>query len=617
MTQLRSIDISELDFDQIKANLKTFLQNQAEFTDYDFEGSSLSVLLDVLAYNTHYNAYLANMLANEMFLDSAVKRSSAVSIAKHLGYTPASTRSARADLTITVNSPPGNPSTITLDAYTPFSTSINGNSFTFYNVESNSISPVAGVYRLDNVQVVEGSFSSLNFIVNTPGPDEKYEIPDSTIDTSTLKVTVQASASNTTIETYTLSNDISNVISTSKVYFLEENPGGRYEIYFGDGIIGKKLTTGNIVTVQYLRSLGAGPNTSNTITASFSTTSIAGSSNVNISVNSNPSGGREKETLTEIKFRAPKINAARNRAVTTSDYEGLVSSIFSDAESISVWGGEDNIPPYYGKVLISLKPYDGFTITQATKDNIVTQLRNRKVLAIQPEFIDPEYFYVNLTVNLIFNKNLTTKTSNEISTIVNSTITNYFSTDLQKFNKDFNKSKLTKLILDSDSSIDSVIILVKLQKRPSIVLNAVNTFTESNSIKFNNGLVPGTVTSSRFFTLTSNTIVLSKITDLPSTMPPSDTGSGTLRLLNATNNSILSPNIGTINYGTGEILISSLSPTALPNNLFDFRITGTVQERSHNIDVNRNQILLLDTSTSDPAVGKEAGLTINVSQLSV
>ena len=197
MTQLRSIDISELDFDQIKANLKTFLQNQAEFTDYDFEGSSLSVLLDVLAYNTHYNAYLANMLANEMFLDSAVKRSSAVSIAKHLGYTPASTRSARADLTITVNSPPGNPSTITLDAYTPFSTSINGNSFTFYNVESNSISPVAGVYRLDNVQVVEGSFSSLNFIVNTPGPDEKYEIPDSTIDTSTLKVTVQASASKT------------------------------------------------------------------------------------------------------------------------------------------------------------------------------------------------------------------------------------------------------------------------------------------------------------------------------------------------------------------------------------------------------------------------------------
>ena len=616
MTQLRALDISELDFDDIKANLKAFLQDQSEFTDYDFEGSGLSVLLDLLAYNTHYNAYLANMLANEMFLDSAVKRSSAVSIAKHLGYTPASTRSARSTVTINVNNPSGSPSTLTLNAKTPFSTSINGNTFTFFNLESTTISQVSGTYTFPNVEIVEGSLANFAFAAATPGPDEKFELPDADIDTSTLKVTVQTSVSNTTTESFVLSTDITGVTSTSKVFFLEENPTGRYQIFFGDDVLGKKLIVGNLIRVEYLRSSGTNANTSNNITTLFTTAAIGGSSNVTITVNSNPFGAQEKDTLTDIKFNAPRVNAARNRAVTSTDYEALIKANFTDAESVSVWGGEDNDPPIFGKVLISLKPFNGFTISQSTKQNIIDEiLKNKKVLAIQPEFIDPEFFYVNIVANINFDSTATTKTASEIETIVRSIITNYFSSDLQKFNLDFNQSKLTKLILESDTSISSVIMLLKLQKRFIITLNSLNSFIEDNSIKFQNGIKPGSLSSSRFFVTSGNASILSRIVDIPSVMPPSDTGSGTLRIVNASTGVLINQDIGSVNYGTGTVTITGFTPTALPNNITDFRITGTVQETSHNIQVYRNQILLLDDSNLNAAAGREAGLTVNVTAI--
>lgn len=616
MTQLRSLDISELDFDDIKNNLKAFLQNQPEFTDYDFEGSGLSVLLDVLAYNTHYNAYIANMLANEMFLDSAVKRSSAVSIAKHLGYTPRSARSARATLDVTVNAPTGLPSTLTLDARTPFTTTLNGNTFTFYNTEAVTITPSGDNYTFQNIEVVEGSLASFNFAVSNPGPDEKYEIPDTNIDTSTLVVTVQTSSSNTTSETYVLTNDTTNVTSTSRVYYLEENPTGRYEIYFGDGILGRKLINGNIVKTTYLRSSGTGANSSNNASVSFTTSTIGGSSDINITVVSNPATASEKDNITSIKFNAPRVNAARNRAVTASDYEALITSNFSDAESVSVWGGEDNVPPKYGKVLISLKPFEGFNISQATKDVIINNiLKSKKILSIQPEFVDPEFFYVNLIVNIDFDSTATTKTSSEIEAIVRSTITNYFSTDLQKFNRDFNKSKLIRLILESDSSISSAIILIKLQKRNTLSLNSVNSFTGDEKIKFENSISPGTLSSSRFFTLSGNNTVLAKISDIPNVMPPDPSGSGTVVIQNSSTNAILNRNIGNVNYLNGEVVIDGFTPTALPNTVNDFRVTASVQESSHNLQVNRNQILVLDETTRNAAAGRDAGLTVNISSI--
>ena len=609
-----NLRIAELDFDTIKSNLKTFLQAQPEFTDYDFEGSSLSVLIDILAYNTHYNAYLANMLINEMFLDSAVKRASAVSIAKHLGYTPRSAKSARALLNVTVNNPTGNPATITLDRYTPFTVSLNGTSYSFYNLQPITVSKlISGEYVFSNLEVVEGTPLSISYVVANPGPEEKFEIPSTTVDTSTLLVTVQTSATNTSSSAYVISDNIANITSNSRVYFLEENPFEKYQVYFGDDVTGKKLTVGNIVTIRYLSSLAQNANSSNLTTQTFTTTSIAGSSNVTISTVTNPRGGSDKETIGSIKFNAPRSYAARNRAVTSSDYETLISSNFLDAESVSVWGGEENDPPYYGKVLISLKPYYGFTISQATKDSIIeTILKDKKVLSIQPEFIDPDYGHVNLKVYVTYDSKSTTKTSSQIENIVRNTITSYFATQLQKFNKNFNKSLLINNILKSDASIESVLTTIKLQKRFNVTLNKLNSFYENDVIKFQNAILPGSLTSTRFLVNFSNTTTSSKIVDIPNTMPPDNLGNGTLRLVNAESGSILESNVGTVNYGTGLVNIFGITPIGLPNNLFDFRLTGTIQETNHNLQVSKNEILVLDDSDNNAFAGLEAGLTVNV-----
>lgn len=611
-----NLRIAELDFDTIKSNLKTFLQAQDEFTDFDFEGSGLSVLLDVLAYNTHYNAYLANMLMNEMFIDSAVKRASLVSLAKSLGYTPRSAVGSKAVVNITVNNPPGSPTSLTLDRYTPFTTSIGGNTFTFLNTEEVTIAPVAGVYTFIGVEITEGSLVDNSFVVAAPGPDEKFELTDINVDTETLLVTVQTSSTELSSNTFNLFVDTTNVVSTSKVYFLEENPNGKYQIHFGDGVIGKKLDVGNIVRARYLSVSGSASNISNNIAQTFSTTSIGGSSNVNVSLVTKSRSGANKESISSIRFNAPRVNAAKNRAVTAVDYETLIAANFTEAESISVWGGEDNIPPIYGKVFISLKPFEGFVISQSTKNQIASQiLNNKKVLAIQAEFVDPNFFFVNLTVNVQYDSSATTKSSSQIRNIVNTAISSYFSSDLQKFNKDFNKSKLLKQILDSDTSIANVIMLIKLQKRNTINLNELNTFTGDDTIKFENALQPGSMSSTRFFVASGNTTVLARMIDIPDTMPPSDTGTGTIQIRNVATNAALNTNVGNVSYATGIINITGFTPTSLPNNISDFRLTASVQESSHNLQVNRNEVLVLDTTTQNASAGREAGLTINVSAI--
>jgi len=619
MAQLKNLDISELDFDNIKRNLKTFLNDQNEFSDYNFEGSALSILIDLLSYNTHYNAFIANSLANEMFLDSAVKRSSAISIAKHLGFTPTSTRSARATVTLVVdspNDPVADPSTITLPERQSFSTNINGTERNFFNLESKTITPVAGEYKISDLQIVEGIPKDLTFASSAPGPDEKFELPDTDIDTSTIKVQVQESNSDTTTTTYNLTVDTSNVTSTSEVFFLEMNPSERYEIFFGDDILGKKLTSGNLIKVKYLKSSGELANSADTADISFTTGSIAGGTSNITEVPSNPTGGRNADSITDIKFKAPRVNAARNRAVTASDYKALIEANFADAESVVVYGGEDNVPPKFGKVIISLKPFDGFSISQTTKDSIITSvLANKKVMAVQPEFIDPEFFFVNLVVNIDYDSTATTSSKATISSLVTQTIDDYFNNNLQKFNKDFEKAQLIKNILDADTSIRTVIILIKLQKRTTVNLGTVNTFTEDDSFKFESPLQPGTVSSSRFFSLVSNTTTLVNITDVPDTSPPDDSGTGTLVLRDVNNQNILNNNKGNVNYSTGEISITDITPTALPNNVTDFRITASVQETGHNIKAERNQILVRDKTLVNASAGRSAGLTVNVTEI--
>ena len=610
MTNLR---ISELDFDTIKTNLKTYLQAQSEFTDYDFEGSGLSILLDVLAYNTHYNAYLANMLANEMFLDSAVKRSSVVSIAKHLGYTPRSVTGSTAKLNLTVNAPTGTPASLTLDRYTSFSTTINGVPYSFLNTEPYTIQPSGGVYSFSNIPVKEGKILEFNYTVGTPGTEEKYEIPNSAVDTSTMLVTVQNSSTDSTVTAFTLATDITSVTNTSNVYFIEENTLGNYQIYFGDGIIGKKLTAGNIIRIQYLVSVGSASNVSGSISQSFTADStIGGSSSISITTVSNSTGGAEKESIASIKFNAPRSNLSKNRAVTKSDYSAIIKAQYSQVESISVWGGEENTPPTYGKVFISLKPFSGFTIDDNVKTDIKnTILKERQVLTVIPEFIDPDYIYSNLIININYNKNLTTLSASQISNLARTTITNYFNNELQQFERPFYYSQFLENLNSINDSVLSVLAELKLQKRIAPVLNVSNAYIDANKLKFNNRLHPGELQSTRFFVVRDGVTITARLKDVPSTMPPDYNGTGTVRLYNVNDDTDLG-SVGTINYASGEVLITNIVPVGFPNNQFDIAITCGVQEANYNILAARNQIVVLDDNTEFVSTSRLPGLTINV-----
>jgi hypothetical protein len=452
---MSNLRIAELDFDQIKTNLKTFLNAQTEFTDYDFEGSGLSTLLDVLAYNTHYNAYLANMVVNEMFLDSAVKRSSAVSIAKHLGYTPVSARGAVANLDIVVTNPSNLPASLTMDRYTPFTSTVDGTVFTFLTTEAKTAARVGSTYTFTDVDVTEGTLLSYSYVVSDITPAAKYEIPSEAVDTTTIKVSVQTSSSDTTTTTYSLSTDITGIDDTSEIYFLEQNPQGKYQIFFGDGVLGKSLTFGNIITIQYIVATGSVVNVSSTITQSFTAgTTIGGSSSIAITVNSNSTGGADAESITSIKFNAPRLFAAQNRAVTPDDYKALIYSKFPAAQTVSVWGGEDNNPPVYGKTYICIKPKDANKLTNQQKELIASEILNpRSVVSITPEIVDPEYFNIKVTSFVHYNPKETSKTASQIETIVKNAILTYDENELQKFDGVLRYTKLTGIIDQSDPSI--------------------------------------------------------------------------------------------------------------------------------------------------------------------
>lgn len=608
---MSNLRIAELDFDQIKTNLKTFLQAQSEFTDYDFEGSGLSVLIDLLAYNTHYNAYLANMVVNEMFLDSAVKRASAVSLSKHLGYTPRSARGAMAVVDITVTDPAGTPSELTLNKYSSFTSTIGDSAYTFLTTRDYTIVPVDNEYIFNDVELVEGRLAEFTYVVVTPGPGEKYLIPNKDVDTSTLTVTVQESATDLTLTSYTLATDITLLDSTSEVYFLEENAQEKFEIYFGDGIIGKKLSTGNIVTLRFLISSGTGANTSSGITQSFVSSTSIGGGTTTVSTVSNSTGSVEKEDITSLKFYAPKFYTTQNRAVTKQDYTTLIQQNFTKASSINVWGGEENDPPAYGRVFISLLPSSGYTITEEDKAFISsTILADRSTLTISPIFVDPEILYVNLNVAIKYNTTLTTSTKATIENTATTAVRDYFANNLQKFNGKFYYSELVNNVVDTNSSIVSCIVTVNLQQRLTPTFNVINSAT----LKFNNRLHPATLQSSRFFINRSGTSTAVRLRDVPDANPSDYSGTGVLELYDVATGVKISNN-GTINYATGVVTISGLLPIGYPQGARDIRLTVEAQDSSLDLSTGKNQILELDDGNLNKNINYLAGLTVTAASI--
>lgn len=610
--------ISELDFDSIKENLKQFLVNYRDkdnnliFKDYDFDASSLSILLDLLSYNTHYNAYLANMVANEMFLDSAVKRQSAVSIAKHLGYTPMSYRSAKAKISFNVPNPPNNPTTLTLPRYSRFTTVINGSDYIFVNLDPITIKPIDGLYNFTDVEIIEGEPLQYSYRVDLSGPSEKYVIPNINVDTSTIRVTVQNSYADTTSEQYTQATDLYGITPTSKIFYLEENPSGFYEIFFGDGSLGQKLSPGNIVVIEYLVSHGDVCNVSNTITQEFSLGGSIGGTVLrnSITATTNSSGGDVKDTIDEIKFKAPRFASSTNRAVTAADYKSIIEANYPLVESISVWGGEDNDPPKYGKVMISLKPYEGYVVSDTVKTSITKNiLANKKVMSVIPEFVDPKYLYINIDAKVKFAAKNSKYTAPQIELLTKGTIENYFKQDLQKFNKNFIYSKLSKLIDSINQSIIGSVLTVKLQKRIQPVINAENGYTDNNSIKFANKLVTGSISSSAFYYNTSTTgnVTIDKVY-IQDTL--STNTSSTLNLIDFYSNQVLITNLGTVNYSTGTLSFNSLNPAGYVENSSDIRIYAKTEE----LDINstNDMILVIDDTTTNTEIKQSPGLTITI-----
>ena len=473
------LNITELDFDNIKQNLKTYLSKQKEFTDYDFEGSGMAVLLDLLSYNTHYNALYSNMLANEMFLDSADLRNSVVSHAKQIGYTARSARAPKATLNVTVND--ATSATVTMAKGTAFTTTIDGVSYQYVTNKAVSITPTDGVYTFSNVDVYEGTLVTNKYTVDTSDANQRFLIKNINADTSTLKVTVQTSASDSTTETYTVSTDFTSATGDSKIFFLDAVEDQQYEITFGDGVIGKALSNGNVVNIEYVVTNG---DASNSATTFASASSIDGFSNITVTVVSNSFGGAPAEENSSIKFNAPKRYSSQNRAVTVDDFKSIVRSIYPNIQSIRVWGGEENDPPVYGRTYISIKAISGSNITQAVKDDITTELKKYMVASVTPVISDPETIFLVIQTDVKYDAKVTSKSTDDIKQLVLATLTNYNDNTLKKFDGILRHSNLVKTIDDTDSSILSNSTKYKMYQE----VTPVTTKKETYTIKFNNAL---------------------------------------------------------------------------------------------------------------------------------
>jgi len=460
------LQVTELDFDDIKANLKTYMKNQTEFSDYNFEGSALSTLIDLLAYNTHYLGMNANMALNEAYLDTATIRSSVVSHAKTLGYTPRSARAPVAYLNVTINN--SSLLSATVAKGTKFTTTVDGDQYAFVVNDAVTTTPVNGVLRFSNLPVYEGTLVTAKYTVDSSNIEKQYLLTDNRADTITLRVSVQNSAADLTTTTYTLATDISQVTATSNVYFLQEVDGGKFEVYFGDNVVGKAPTDGNIVILEYIVTNKGSANGAKV----FAGTSVAGETNITIATASAAVGGAEPETIQSIKYNAPLDFASQGRAVTTDDYKVIIPKVYADTQAIQVWGGEDNDPPIFGQVFVSIKTTSGINLTQAQKDTIAASLDRYNIASVRPTIVDPEIVKIKLNTSFKFNSNQTTKTSSSLETLIRTTISNYNASDLEKFDGIFRFSKLSRLIDATDPSILSNITTVRMQKTFTPTLNA-------------------------------------------------------------------------------------------------------------------------------------------------
>ena len=553
-----ALQLTSIDFDGIKNDLKAFLSNQTELGDYNYESSTMQILLNLLAYNTYKNSFYLNMVGNEMFLDSAQIRNNVVSRAKMLGYTPRSAQGPTATVQLTIT-PGDTPSTITIPADTQFTTIIDGINYVYVNPEAAVVNANAlGVYST-NLSITEGRPFTYRFNVSSASP-VRYILPNDNVDTRSIVVRVQESVSNTASSTWISADDITTVAGNTNAYFLDENEDGRYEIKFGDNNVGKGLNDGNIVVASYRLCSGTSTQGANTFTVSGA---ISGYSNVTLQTVAAAAGGAEQESIASIKFNAPKNYQAQNRAVTSGDYETLIKNNFGDIGAVSAWGGQENEPPTYGKVFISVKPKSGFFISQTRKDDIDSFLENKNVMSITPELVDPTYKFIVPTIDVKYNPNLTTSTAGGVVDAIANRVIQYELNDLVSFGKEYASSELIKDIYTANEAISSIEITLRMMKNFIPVTTAESTYR----IPFNDSLlnitgaavlrIPPQAHPGRGLTITSSSFTYQG----RSNSYFDDDGFGTLRIYYLDESSVrvyVNRIAGIVDYSTGLVTISQV-----------------------------------------------------------
>ena len=562
-----------LDFDQIKTSIKDYLRSNTNFTDYDFEGSNLSIIIDALAYNTYTTAYNTNMAANECFLDSATLRENVVSLARNIGYVPRSRRSARAKVSFNVSGLTDT-STLTLNSGVVCNGAGENTNYIFCIPEDITVPVTNGFAEFSNIEIYEGVFVSENFTVDTSLFNQRYILDNSFIDTSTIKVKVKSSSTSTSSVTYKQIDNIVGVTSTSNSYLLQEIEDERYELIFGDNVIGRKLSNNNYITASYIVTDGKDGNGASEFSFVGNITNQDGAA-INaslislVSTDEKSRDGDEIESISSIKYFAPRIYSSQYRAVTSSDYESVLGYIYPNVESVTAFGGEEMSPPRFGKVFISVKPRNGDFLSDETKRELVQRLKSYAVAGIVPEFIDLKYLYVELKVNPYYNPSLNDDQEN-LKTGVSNALTQYSrSIDVNKFGGRFKYSKAVSLIDSVDSSITSNITLVTIRRNLKAVLGQFAQYEICYGNMFH--------TQESSYNIVSTGFTIEGVTEtvyLADEVINRD--KGRIFFFTYTEGgtpNIIKKNAGTVDYMHGEILIDTVNilSTVIANNVVEIQ----------------------------------------------
>lgn len=567
MASDNNLKVDELNFESIKTNFKTYLQAQDQFRDYNFDGSGMSVLLDILSYNTYYNSFYLNMVASEAFLPTAQKRNSVVNLAKALNYTPRSTSASTLSGTITATVT-GAPASITIPKYTEFNGTIDNVTYKF--LTQSAVTLYATDSYVGTVTLKEGSNLTRRYTVNTADAEQRFLIPNTNADTTTIEVTVLNSSVDSTSRTFVQPDNLVEIETTSQVYYLEEAEDGQFEIKFGDGVFGVALENGNIVVIEYIVTNGADANDVLNLTYNDSITNVT---TIAFTASDSSTGGADRESISSIRFNAPKSYQAQNRVVTADDYKTLLLKQ-PTVDSVIVWGGEDNDPPTYGKVYVAVKPVVGNALTSTEKNNLInTVIKPKKVLTVTTEIVDPEYIYLLVDVTAKYNSDSTNLTEGSLITLIENVITDYNTAEINSFSKYFRFSKLNRLIDFADRSILNSDLTVRMRREQDVTLNVSTRY----EIDFSNAIDPATDgRPSTHPYNTGNKLSSNAFTYAGYENCYIEDNNGIIRIFRISSGSTIGVlnNAGTINYTTGKIILTSFAPTAFADGGNTLKLTA-------------------------------------------